>query len=143
MAAKKKKAAKKRTNTGFRRRPTTFTDERKQKCLDLIATGVPDKHAAAAAGVSKATFYRHIEIDDKGKTGTYYDKEFAGAVEEARGKAVSEKVLRVSRAASESWQAAAWWLERRYPQYFALINRTKHVGSDGGAIKHEHRITYD
>lgn len=34
-----------------------------------------------------------------------------------------------------NWQAAAWLLERFYPQEFAQVRKMEHTGSDGGAIE--------
>lgn len=35
-----------------------------------------------------------------------------------------------------TWQAAAWWLERNYPQRYALRNRVELTGRNGGPLKH-------
>lgn len=58
------------------------------------------------------------------KTVTKTDKE---------GSTVTETV--VTEGVTTHWQAAAWLLERRYPQVYAQIRRTEHTGEGGGPIE--------
>jgi hypothetical protein len=39
------------------------------------------------------------------------------------------------------WQALAWQLERRFPQWFSRKTRHEVTGADGGPIQHEHSVT--
>ena len=56
--------------------------------------------------------------------------EFQARVEEAKGKAVVGWLAKIEKAASEgSWQAAAWKLERRYPEdYGRRVQELRHTG---------------
>jgi hypothetical protein len=55
------------------------------------------------------------------------------AVKKAEGDAVMTWLLRIEAAASKSWQAAAWKLERRYPeQYGRQVQDVKHSGKIDG-----------
>ena len=45
------------------------------------------------------------------------------AVQKAESDAVARNVAVIQTAAKKSWQAAAWWLERRYPEEFATNRR--------------------
>lgn len=46
--------------------------------------------------------------------------EFYEAVKKAEMVCKSRNIAIVQRATNTSWQAAAWWLERKYPKEFAL-----------------------
>jgi len=59
-------------------------------------------------------------------------------LEKAEGEAVVRDLARIERAAKNgAWQAAAWRLERRYPQLFGMINRFEVTGAGGGPIEVE------
>ena len=60
-------------------------------------------------------------------------REFREAVERARAEAVARNVALVQKAADDSWQAAAWWLERSRPDQYG--RRTNLAGASGGAIE--------
>ena len=71
--------------------------------LEALRHGNTRRAAAAMAGVTERTLYRWIEGDVP----------FRHAVEKAEGEAEAMYLAAVERAVPESWQAAAWWLERR------------------------------
>ena len=102
--------------------------ERKQTIINALEQGMTREAAAGTADVHKTTFYRWMEADATFRTN----------VEKAEQKAESRFLLRVTQAASSgTWQAAAWWLERRRPQHYALKQRS-HVevtGEGGGPVK--------
>ena len=87
-------------------RPSKFTVERQERILDAIRGGNYIETAALAAGVGKSTFYEWLD--------RYL--EFADAVKEARAAAELRYLAIVERASAETWQAAAWWLERSFPE---------------------------
>jgi hypothetical protein len=79
------------------------------KILNAIAVGAPFTHACNYAGISFETFNEWR----KGKP------EFSEQVKEAEGKAVIGWLARIEQAAKEgNWTAAAWKLERRFPEDF-------------------------
>jgi len=49
--------------------------------------------------------------------------EFSDAIKKAEVECKAGRIAVIFKAAEEKWQAAAWWLERRYPQEFAKIDR--------------------
>jgi hypothetical protein len=59
--------------------------------------------------------------------------EFSAAVKAAEADAELAMVQRVRTAADESWQAAAWWLERKMKQDWSA--RQEQTGADGGAVR--------
>lgn len=54
--------------------------------------------------------------------------EFLDAVKKAEEEAVVRNVAIINKAASTSWQAAAWWLERRRPADFSIKQLQEHSG---------------
>jgi transposase len=102
-------------------RPTKYTPETAKRILDGIELGMPYVHAAAYGGVSYETFNQ------------WRDKklEFSEAVKAAEGRAVAGRLARIRQAEPDHWQAAAWWLERRYPHEFGkTIQEQQHTGKD-------------
>ncbi|MDA8116738.1 MAG: hypothetical protein M0000_04990, partial [Actinomycetota bacterium] len=53
----------------------------------------------------------------------------AAAAREVRNAAI------ISKAANESWQAAAWMLERTAPERYARIEKRQLTGKDGGPVE--------
>lgn len=67
------------------------------------------------------------------KAGVYF--EFFEAVKTAEAQAVARSVATIQAASRKSWQAAAWWLERKHPDEWGRKERHEHVGKDGEPIK--------
>lgn len=61
--------------------------------------------------------------------------EFVDRVEKARGDTVVRALGVIQKAMPDSWQAAAWLLERRYPDEFGRRQRLEHTGAGGGAVE--------
>jgi hypothetical protein len=123
-----------------RGRPTKLTPDLQERIVEAIRAGAYVETAAALAGVNKTTFYDWLRKGARAKRGAYHD--FSLAVEEALAQseaddlAVIEKagrgyeVRRTKAVRSEDgtvettvetstrfdWQAAAWRLERRFPE---------------------------
>ena len=70
--------------------------------LEALRHGNTRRAAAGAAGVNATTLYRWME-----------DATFRNAVEAAEHAAERMYLAAVENAIGDSWQAAAWWLERR------------------------------
>ena len=68
------------------------------------------------AGVNKSTYYRWLEKGRAGKIKPYSD--FLDAVEKARQKQ-RLKMIQFQIKAIDSWQALAWFLERKNPKHRA------------------------
>lgn len=141
MAAKKKTKAKKASapsETPERPgRPSKLTQELVDKIVPIIRQGNYIDVAAASAGVSKDTFYTWLRLGARvnagempargtGKAGAYTRAELAlfAALDSGVHQAVAEGQVfdmdRIDRAADAGvWQAAAWRLERRFPELYA------------------------
>jgi len=99
-------------------RPTKLDPERTERIVAAIAAGVSRSAAAEAAGIGRSTLMRWLAAARDGDAG-YQD--FLDLVKKAEADA-EVAMVKVVKSAAESgtWQAAAWWLERRRPKHFAL-----------------------
>jgi transposase len=94
-------------------RPPKYDSEIAGKVIEFIRHGNYVETAAAAAGLSKVTLYEWLKKGARSKDGEF--REFLNAVEKAQAEAEARDVLLISKAAQECWQAAAWRLERKFP----------------------------
>jgi len=98
-----------------------LTDEATDKLLSLLRAGSYVDVACDAAGVARRTFYKWWKQGDPAGSDPAFAelREFRARVEQAKADAESRLVAVVASAARENWQAAAWQLERRYPERWA------------------------
>lgn len=90
-------------------RPRKRTPTAQERILEALQLGATYKRAAAAAGISYDTLNDWMRDD----------LQFRQQVKEAEGVAAVAALRQIQRAAkSGAWQAAAWILERRYPQEY-------------------------
>jgi hypothetical protein len=114
-----------------------LTPEAQKAIVEGVAAGVPRAFAAMRAGVTERCLYQWLAKGRKGgKRNAVYVQLFQ-AVQKAEADAVARNVALVQKAAAKSWQAAAWWLERRYHAEFGRKDRTiiqpvrkSHLGED-------------
>lgn len=133
---------------------TKLTPETKSAIITALASGVPVEVAAAYAGVVKVTFYNWLNAGRKAiaeangnlaevlATDPY--AQFAIEVEEAQATFIVGNSTHIANAGTRDtegqWQALAWQLERRFPQWFGRKARLEHTGPGGGPIQHEHAV---
>lgn len=99
-------------------RPTKLNDLTAKKIIDTIAAGGSRAAAAAAAGVHPSTVFRWL-AEGRDEASPY--REFRERIKGAEAEAEIAMVTVVREAALKgTWQAAAWWLERRRPKLYAL-----------------------
>jgi len=81
--------------------------EKREKLLENLRTGMSVDAACTQSSISRSTYYRWIEEDE----------EFAEEVEAAKdfSEAVLLESIRYQGEAKQDWRAAAWILERRFP----------------------------
>jgi hypothetical protein len=101
---------------GQRGRSTKLTPAVQKVIVDGIAAGVPRKFAAMRAGIDESTFHFWVRKGRRAKRGPHF--QFFQSVKKAEADAIARNVALVQKAASKSWQASAWWLERRHPEEF-------------------------
>ena len=86
---------------------TKYTPETVKRITDAIKLGATYKLASAYGGITFQTFNTWRETKPA----------FAQALQDAEGEAAVKWLAKIEAAASDgNWQAAAWKLERRYPQ---------------------------
>jgi hypothetical protein len=76
---------------------------------------------------------------------TFYDwkknkPEFSDALKKAENECKARNIAIIQKAAEKSWQAAAWWLERRYNSEFALKSVQEFTGKDGQPLQFTYKV---
>ncbi|MDZ7343123.1 MAG: hypothetical protein ONA90_01270 [candidate division KSB1 bacterium] len=111
-----------------------------EKIAEQVALGVPFKYAAATQGVAESTFQLWMAIGLGKSVGRRVSatlkrqcEEFVEAIKKAQSKAVSRNIGIINVAAQQSWQAAAWWLERQFPHEFGRSDRV-HMDARVGVV---------
>ena len=94
-------------------RPTKLDKDTIDRIIALVRAGNYVETAAAAAGISKDTLYAWLRLGARQQTGLA--REFSDAMVKATAEAEALALTRISAAAREQWQAAAWMLERKHP----------------------------
>lgn len=123
-------------------RPTKLNYEVQEKIIQAIKAGNYMETAAAYAGINKSTLYDWLKRGERekqrmGKNPRYRIRksekpyvEFSDAVEKALAEAEMRDVLLIGKAAEEQWQAAAWRLERKFPDRWGRrVLDVEHKGS--------------
>lgn len=121
-----------------------LTPEVHSKIITALRAGNYVETSAAFAGISRPTLYRWLEKGDRALDKLELEEElteneiaylnFRNDVEEARAQASVRAVSLINQAAQNSWQAAAWWLERTNPKLWGRQIRTEISGPDAGPI---------
>ena len=91
------------------------TAEVVRKAVKLKKGGAPNKSIAAALGIHEATFYRWV-----GTPKTANQRELSESLKKAEADYDNALLGIIAKAAQErDWKAAAWLMERRYPELYA------------------------
>ena len=95
---------------------------KKERICTLISVGISRRQAAAYVGCHHATITRSARRD----------AEFAAALWEAEAYSEVEPLSRIVNAGKRSWRAAAWLLERKFPERYSKIEslRVRQPDSD-------------
>lgn len=112
-------------------RPTKLTPKLQERIVGYVRAGAYVETAAAAAGIAKDTLYAWLRRGAAAESP--YDA-FAAAVEEAQAMAEMRDLALIGKAAESEWTAAAWRLERKYPDKYGRRTKTELSGPGGGAI---------
>lgn len=102
-----------------------LTPDVRERLLQAVRLGATHELACMYAGVSVDSFARYRT-----------DADFAEDVKRAEGQAALGWLAKIEKAATDgNWQAAAWKLERRYPDvYGRRVQQLEHSGPGGGPI---------
>jgi len=105
-----------------------FTPDARRRFIEGIRLGSTVSMACQFAGFGRTTYYNAMALA-KEKPDSLY-AEFAADVEKAKGQAAIGWLAKIEKAANDgAWQAAAWKLERRYPEeYGRRVQELRHTG---------------
>lgn len=122
----------------LRRMSTALTPEVQDRICEGVRMGMTYALAARYGGVSYESFriWRKVGRDEieEGKESRFTD--FVRAVETAETEGVKELLQLIRSAAPRHWVAAAWLLERRYPESYSqrTIRQISGHGAEGELI---------
>ena len=129
--------------------PSKLTPDTQARIVQALRLGATFELAAQYGGVSYDTFNNwrkrgEAELDRMARARTRTDAgpdelpfvQFFEATKAAEADAVVGWLAKIEKAASDgNWQAAAWKLERRYPQdYGRTVVQNEITRRDGGAV---------
>ena len=114
-------------------RKTKLTPEVQDIIVDGINAGLTLGLTCARAGVARSTFYDWLEKGEAAKSGALM--EFSDTVSRARADSAIRLVSQITLQAPTDWRAAAFLLERRFPDDYG--KRSEVTGKDGGPVKVE------
>lgn len=140
-----------------RGRPTKLTKDIQNRIVSVIQSGNYIETACAYVGINKSTFYDWLKRGAREKDRVEKNPrakvrksekpfvDFSNAVEKALAHAEIRDVAIIGRAAEENWQAAAWRLERKFPDRWGRREKyaLEHTGKDGGVIETSHKQELD
>lgn len=95
-------------------RPSKLTPELQQNIVTAIQAGNYARIAAEMNGISETTFYRWMEMGAEEDAKPQF-REFRESIKRAEALAEVVAIARIRQAADNgTWQAAAWYLERKH-----------------------------
>ena len=94
-------------------RPTKLTLDIQKKIVELIEEGQFAETTANCVGITERTYYNWIQRGKNEECGPYF--QFFQAIEQASAKSEVEALDIIWKASERDWRAAAWYLERRFP----------------------------
>lgn len=105
-------------------RKTKLTYEMVDRAVALKRDGLCDADIIDALGVHKSTFYRWLKDGEQAKSGV--KRALCDQLKKAESEYKRQLLTTIRAAALERtqhWTAAAWLLERKYPQEFGKAER--------------------
>src|SRR5215471_2137932 len=98
-------------------RKTILSEAMTDQLVSMLRAGVPVRTAIATVNLGKSAFYEWMASEEP------MFRRFAERVREAEALGKAALVTRIAGASREKWEAAAWLLERSYPEEFARISQ--------------------
>lgn len=117
-------------------RPTKLTQELTDRIVLAIRAGNYSKVAAEMAGIGETTFYRWLELGAKDDAKKEY-REFRESIKRAEAEAEVRSVALIRQAADGgTWQAAAWYLERKHGDRWGRNDKIRQevTGANGAPV---------
>ncbi len=110
-------------------RPSKLTESRMEKLIEALRAGAYRIDACRVAGIHYNTLLAWEKKGENESSGEYV--EFLDALRRAEAEAVIANVEVITKAAQGGdWRAAAWFLEHKYPDSWARLE--KRVDQNGG-----------
>jgi len=105
------------------------TKETKEAVAKKVALGHTDKDACELVGISQAIFYEWLNGSKTKGQERNPDVEFVELIKKARlaSKDLHLKNIRHVAISKGQWLPSAWFLERRFPEQFALRIKTENT----------------
>jgi len=91
---------------------------------DNLKTGMNREDTCLLLGIHRDTFYSWMKKAD-----------FSDAIKKAETECKKRNITIIQKAAITTWQAAAWWLERKHRDEFGL--RVEHIGDPAKPIAYK------
>ena len=101
-----------------------YGPEKTKEICDYLEKGNSRNDAFLLSDISEATFYEWMQ-----------KIEFSEAIKRAELKCKDFHIGIIRKAAEKTWQAAAWWLERKHWEEFALKQKADHSVSPDAALR--------
>lgn len=102
--------------TIVRGRKPKLTWQVQQQVVQFLRTGATLEAAAGAVGIHRTTLQRWLEKGDHDTRGRYHN--FFAEVTKAQSEFEIRSQATILKAAQTDWKAAAWGLERRFPERY-------------------------
>lgn len=116
-------------------RPSKLNADVSEQIAASIRAGATIEVAAEAAGITAATFHDWMKRGTLPGKPNAPHRAFRELVDQARAEGEVALVGRIARASQNgSWAAAAWLLERRYPERWAKASERKKDGDDAKPV---------
>ena len=113
---------------------TKLTPQLQEEFCKAIENGASILGACGHVGITEKTYYNWIHRAEESKTRTKFVK-FKECVDTSKEKALFNFEQVIVAASMEHWQAAAWMLERRYPNMYGKTDKIEadvtHKGLSG------------
>jgi hypothetical protein len=114
-------------------RKPKLTPEVIKRLENALLAGNYIETACDYAGISRSIFYAWMAEAEQERPKKII-LELKDTVARARAEAEMRNVTKIQKAADDSWQAAAWWLERSHSKKWGRQQKVELSGADGGAI---------
>ena len=95
------------------------TKEMIEKISQELEMGLSREDCCVKFGIVKSTFYAWMKKSD-----------FSNVVSKAEQRCKDRNIKIIQKAALKSWQAAAWWLERKHREEYARRSELTGAGGD-------------
>lgn len=110
-----------------------LTEEIIARLATLVRAGNYIATACAAAGVPRQSFYAWLRRGESTAPGDGLYRKLKTEIDQARAEGEAALVTRITLEAQRNWAAAAWMLERSYPDRWARPSQREKSTSESGA----------